>query len=60
MDIGNSESAQIIGKIISTLAVDEHLFENSGKVLIVAQLGLDYGISDIDGKQPGPRTWEDL
>jgi len=30
----------------------------SGSVLIAAELGLEYGFTDIDGRQPRPLTLE--
>ena len=29
-------------------------FEKTGQVLIVADLGHEYGFADVDGRQPGP------
>jgi hypothetical protein len=34
--------------------------KKSGKVLVVAQEMLGYGIEDIDGSQPGPPTIKDF
>ena len=53
-DLSNSESPQFIGRAISALACDDKLMEQSGKILVAAQLGLDYGFADIDGAQPRP------
>ena len=33
--------------------------EKSGSVLVAAALGLEYGFTDIDGKQPRPITVEE-
>jgi hypothetical protein len=33
--------------------------EKSGKVLVAASLALEYGFTDIDGKQPRPLTLEE-
>lgn len=32
--------------------------EKSGQVLVAAQLALEYGFTDVDGKQPVPLTLE--
>ena len=51
-DLTNSESPQFIGRAVAHLAADPQLMEKSGKVLVAAQLALDYGYTDVDGKQP--------
>jgi NAD(P)-dependent dehydrogenase (short-subunit alcohol dehydrogenase family) len=55
-DLTNSESPQFIGRAVAHLAADANIMERSGQVLVAAQLGLDYGFTDIDGKQPRPVT----
>ncbi|MBD0286230.1 MAG: SDR family NAD(P)-dependent oxidoreductase [Flavisolibacter sp.] len=60
LDLSNSESPQFIGRVIAQLYLDPHLKEKSGKVYIAAALAKEYGISDIDGKQPRPLTIEDV
>ncbi len=51
-DLSNSESPQFIGRVIAGLAVDLALMEKSGQVLVAAELALEYGITDVDGRQP--------
>ena len=58
-DMSNSESPQFTGRVIAALAADPNIMKKSGKVLIVAQEALEYGIQDIDGKQPRPVTLEE-
>lgn len=53
-DLSNSESPQFIGRAIAALAADPAILEKSGQVLVAAQVALDYGFTDIDGKQPYP------
>ena len=55
-DLSNSESPQFIGRVVAGLAADPNLMEKSGEVMVAAQLALDYGLTDIDGKQPRPLT----
>lgn len=55
-DLSNSESPQFIGRAIVALADDATIMAKSGTVQIAAQVALDYGFSDIDGKQPRPIT----
>jgi NAD(P)-dependent dehydrogenase (short-subunit alcohol dehydrogenase family) len=55
-DMTNSESPQFIGRAVAALAADPNLMAKSGQVLVAAQVALDYGFTDIDGKQPRPVT----
>lgn len=58
-DLSNSESPQFLGRAVAALAADPHVMEKSGKVLVAAALALEYGFTDIDGKQPRPVTVEE-
>lgn len=58
LDLSNSESPQYIGRVIAALYTDPALMEKSGQTLVAAQLGGDYGISDINGKFPEPLSIE--
>lgn len=55
-DMSNSESPQFIGRAVAALATDPQIMQKSGQVLVAAQVALDYGFTDIDGKQPRPVT----
>lgn len=55
-DLSNSESPQFIGRAVAALSDDPMIIEKSGKVLVAAALALEYGFTDIDGKQPRPLT----
>ncbi len=57
-DMSNSESPQFIGRTVAALATDPNLMEKSGKVHVAASLAIEYGFTDIDGKQPRPATLE--
>ncbi len=59
-DMSNSESPQFIGRVISAMATDPNIMKKSGKVLVAASEALEYGIQDIDGKQPRPLTIKDF
>lgn len=52
LDISGSESPQFIGRVIAGLYGDPDLMNRSGKVLVAAALAREYGISDVDGRQP--------
>jgi dehydrogenase/reductase SDR family member 1 len=55
-DLSNSESPQFIGRAVAALAADPQRMQKSGQVLVAAALALEYGFTDIDGKQPRPLT----
>ena len=57
-DMSNSESPQFIGRVIASLANDTNIMSKTGQVLVAAALAEEYGIQDIDGKQPTPLTLE--
>jgi dehydrogenase/reductase SDR family member 1 len=59
-DMSNSESPQFIGRVVAALATDPNIMKKSGRVSIAAQEALEYGIQDIDGKQPRPLTLQDF
>ena len=53
-----AESPEFSGRVIDALARDPALMSRSGKVWIGAELGLHYGVTDTDGRQPvSPREF---
>ncbi|HST21928.1 MAG TPA: SDR family NAD(P)-dependent oxidoreductase [Blastocatellia bacterium] len=60
LDLSNSESPQFIGRAVEALASDSGAIEKTGKVLVAASLGQEYGFTDIDGKSPKPLTLSDV
>lgn len=56
LDLSNSESPEFSGHVIAALARDPRLMDRSGQVLVAAALALEYGVSDVDGRQPTPLT----
>jgi NAD(P)-dependent dehydrogenase (short-subunit alcohol dehydrogenase family) len=58
-DLSNSESPQFTGRAIAALAADPNLIQKSGEIFTSADLALEYGFTDIDGKQPRPLTLQD-
>jgi NAD(P)-dependent dehydrogenase (short-subunit alcohol dehydrogenase family) len=56
--LGNSESPEFLGRVIAALAVDPRLSERSGTVVVAAQAAKEFGVTDVDGKQPAPLTLE--
>jgi len=59
-DLSNSESPQFIGRAVAGLANDPDLMQKTGKVFVVAALAIEYGFTDIDGKQPRPLTVQEV
>jgi dehydrogenase/reductase SDR family protein 1 len=59
-DLSNSESPQFIGRAVAALANDPSLMQKSGQVLVAAALALEYGFTDIDGKQPRPLALQEV
>lgn len=53
-DLSNSESPQFIGRAIAALAADPNILRKSGQVVVAAELALEYGYTDVDGRQPQP------
>jgi len=47
-----AESPEFTGRVIDALARDPQLMEKSGRVLIGAELGEEYGIPDTNGRVP--------
>ncbi|WP_019028311.1 SDR family NAD(P)-dependent oxidoreductase [Colwellia piezophila] len=60
LDLSNSESPEFIGRAVAALASDSSIMQKSGKILVAAKLALEYGFTDIDGKQPIPLKAEDI
>jgi dehydrogenase/reductase SDR family member 1 len=58
-DMSNSESPEFTGRVIAALAGDPDILKRTGEVWVGAALAQEYGIRDIDGKQPRPATLEE-
>lgn len=58
-DLSNSESPQFTGRAVAALAGDSDIMDKTGQVLVAAGIALEYGFTDIDGKQPRPITVEE-
>jgi len=51
--IDKGESPRFSGRAVVAIATDPKRFERSGQILIVNELGREYGFTDVDGSQPG-------
>ena len=47
-----AETPQFTGRVIDALYRDPLLMDRSGKVCIGAELGAEYGVTDVNGRQP--------
>ena len=47
-----AETPQFTGRVIDALARDSELMQKSGEVLIGAELGEEYGLTDVNGRLP--------
>jgi NAD(P)-dependent dehydrogenase (short-subunit alcohol dehydrogenase family) len=56
LDLSNSESPEFIGRVIAALSAEPDLMRRSGQVLVAAQLAIELGVLDTDGRQPLPLT----
>ena len=59
-DLSNSESPEFVGRAVAALAADPEVLRRSGQVLVAAALALEYGFTDVDGKQPRALALETL
>jgi NAD(P)-dependent dehydrogenase (short-subunit alcohol dehydrogenase family) len=60
LDLSNSESPEFTGRIVAALAADPDAHRFTGQTLVGAALAQEYGIEDVDGRQPRPLTIEDV
>jgi NAD(P)-dependent dehydrogenase (short-subunit alcohol dehydrogenase family) len=60
LDLSNSESPQFIGRVVVGLASDPNIIQKTGRVVIAAAAAREYGVKDIDGKEPRPLTLEEV
>jgi len=58
LDISNSESPEFIGRVVAALSAEPNLMRRTGQVLVAAQLAIELGVLDTDGRQPSPLTLE--
>jgi len=60
MDTSRMETPQFSGRCVAALALDPGAIEQTGSVLIAAEVAQRYGFTDVDGKQPRserPELW---
>jgi len=46
------ETPQFAGRCVTSLALDNESIQKTGKILITAELGEEYGLMDINGNHP--------
>jgi dehydrogenase/reductase SDR family protein 1 len=52
IDLSLMETPQFVGRCIAALANDEQVIAKTGQILITAEVGAEYGITDVNGSQP--------
>ena len=50
--LDDAESPEFVGRVIVALANDPDVGRRSGQTLITAETALDYGVTDVEGRQP--------
>ena len=60
LDLTNSESPEFVGRAVAALAADSEVMRHTGGVRVAANLAIEYGFSDIDGKTPRPLALADV
>lgn len=55
-DMSNAESPEFTGLAVCALASDPNVIERTGQILVAADLALQYGFDDIDGRRVRPLT----
>ena len=52
IDVDSMESPQFTGRCIAALSEDPDVMDETGKILITAELAEKYGLTDINGRKP--------
>ena len=52
VDLNAFETPQFVGRCIAALAADPAILEQTGQILITAEVAQAYGVRDINGNQP--------
>jgi dehydrogenase/reductase SDR family member 1 len=55
-DLRKAWSAEFNGRCVAALANDPRIIEKSGKALDLAEVAIEYGLADSDGRVPEPRA----
>ena len=50
--VANGETTEFPGKCLVALAADPALMAKTGRILMTSELAVEYGLYDVDGKQP--------
>jgi NAD(P)-dependent dehydrogenase (short-subunit alcohol dehydrogenase family) len=51
--LAHAASPEFIGRLLDVMMKDAKLLERSGRTYYAAELAVEYGVNDIDGRQPG-------
>lgn len=55
-DLARAWSPQFVGRAVAALAGDPDILSKSGRALDIAVVARDYGVTDLDGRQPQVRA----
>jgi dehydrogenase/reductase SDR family protein 1 len=53
-DLGRAWSPLFNGRVVAALAADPRIVEKSGQALDIGAVAAEYGVTDLDGRQPVP------
>jgi len=53
-DLSRAWSPLFNGRVVATLAADPRIAEKSGQALDIGAVAAEYGVTDLDGRQPVP------
>lgn len=56
-ELAESETPFFVGRTIASLAADPNRMKKSGRVFNSAELAREYGVRDVDGRQPDVWAW---
>ena len=51
VDLSTTESPEYVGRAVAALAADPDVMQRSGRAFAVGDLALEYGFTDVDGRQ---------
>lgn len=56
-DFSISETPFYTGRVVAAMAADRKIAKKSERVFGMWDLGPEYGVTDVDGRQPSVREW---
>lgn len=53
-ELNQTHTPRFVGRAVVELALDSNISKKTGQVFKVGDLGIEYGFTDVDGRQPTP------